>query len=55
MPDERMAPVAMQGLVSDGLKAPEGKPVLVLAGELAGARRAVALGCDLSPAAPPRT
>ena len=52
VPDERMAPVAMKGLVADGLEAPEGKPVLVHAGELAGARRAVALGCDLSRVAP---
>jgi len=48
VPDERMAPVAMKGLVADGLKAPEGKPELVRPEELAGAGRAVALGCDLS-------
>jgi protein-tyrosine-phosphatase len=52
VPDERMAPVAVKGLVADGLKAPEGNPVLVRPEELAGARRTVALGCDLSRVAP---
>jgi protein-tyrosine-phosphatase len=52
VPDERMAPVAVKGLAADGLKAPEGRPELVRPEELAGARRAVALGCDLSRVAP---
>jgi protein-tyrosine-phosphatase len=52
VPDERMAPAAVKGLVADGLKAPEGRPELVRPEELAVARRAVALGCDLSRVAP---
>lgn len=52
VPDERLAPVAVDGLVADGLKAPEGRPQLVRREELAAARRAVALGCDLSRVAP---
>jgi protein-tyrosine-phosphatase len=52
VPDEHMAPVAAEGLVADGLKAPEGNPELVRSEELAGARRTVALGCDLSRVAP---
>jgi protein-tyrosine-phosphatase len=52
VPDERLAPVAVRGLVADGLKAPEGAPELVRAAEIAGARRTVALGCDVSRVAP---
>ena len=52
MPDESMAAVAVKGLAADGLKAPEGRPTLVRAEELASSRRAVALGCDLSRVTP---
>ena len=50
-PDPEMNPLAVKGLAADGLPL-SGKPQQVTAEEVAGARRAVALGCDLKKVAP---
>jgi arsenate reductase (thioredoxin) len=50
-PDAEMNPLAVKGLAADGLPL-SGKPQRVTADEVRSARRAVALGCDLSKVAP---
>jgi protein-tyrosine-phosphatase len=50
-PDPEMNPLAVKGLAADGLPL-SGKPQKVTPQEVTGARRAVALGCDLEKVAP---
>jgi protein-tyrosine-phosphatase len=50
-PDAELGPAAVKGLAADGLTV-SGKPERVSAVDVAGARRVVAIGCDLTKAAP---
>jgi protein-tyrosine-phosphatase len=50
-PDPELNPLAVKGLAGDGLTFTS-KPQRVSADEVTGARRAVALGCDLKKVAP---
>lgn len=52
-PDPELTPAAVAGLRADGVEMGAARPRLVTRGDLEGAWRVVAFGCDLTALAPP--